>query len=92
MFVEALDRLFENVCELDLIFNFETLHQVLAEMVQGGCVVETDIAKVVSAVRDAKGVVRRPVGGGIHKVTGRTRGSSAGLSSGGGNDTVWTGR
>ncbi|PNS15664.1 hypothetical protein CAC42_4116 [Sphaceloma murrayae] len=28
VFVEALDRLFENVCELDLIFNFETLHAV----------------------------------------------------------------
>jgi AP-3 complex subunit sigma len=26
VYVEALDRLFENVCELDLIFNFETLH------------------------------------------------------------------
>lgn len=32
VFVEALDRLFENVCELDLIFNFETLHAVLGEM------------------------------------------------------------
>ncbi|KAJ9614527.1 hypothetical protein H2200_002664 [Cladophialophora chaetospira] len=29
VFVEALDRLFENVCELDLIFGFETLHAVL---------------------------------------------------------------
>ncbi|KAF8475641.1 AP complex, mu/sigma subunit [Kalaharituber pfeilii] len=36
VFVESLDRVFENVCELDLIFNFETLHQVLAEVIQGG--------------------------------------------------------
>lgn len=35
VFVEALDRLFENVCELDLIFNFETLHAVLGEMLVG---------------------------------------------------------
>lgn len=53
--------------------------------------VETDIAKVVSAVRDAKGVVRRPVGGGLQKVTGRTRGSSGGLTGDGGG-AVWTGR
>ncbi|KAF2768675.1 Adaptor protein complex sigma subunit [Teratosphaeria nubilosa] len=35
-FVEALDRLFENVCELDLIFNFETLHAVWGEWDLGG--------------------------------------------------------
>ncbi|RPB23078.1 hypothetical protein L211DRAFT_868892 [Terfezia boudieri ATCC MYA-4762] len=49
VFVEALDRVFENVCELDLIFNFEVLHQVLAEVIQGGCVVETDIGRIVAA-------------------------------------------
>ncbi|KAL1835504.1 hypothetical protein VTJ49DRAFT_6588 [Mycothermus thermophilus] len=36
VYVEALDRLFENVCELDLIFNFEALHATLGEMVVGG--------------------------------------------------------
>lgn len=91
MFVEALDRLFENVCELDLIFNFETLHQVLAEMIQGGCVVETDITKVVNAVKEAKGVVRRPVGGGgVGRPKGRG-GTSPGLG-GMGPEAVWTGR
>ncbi|KAL9049080.1 MAG: hypothetical protein Q9162_007395 [Coniocarpon cinnabarinum] len=50
VFVEALDRLFENVCELDLIFNFETLHVVLSEMVVGGVVVETGLEKVVQGV------------------------------------------
>lgn len=43
VFVESLDRLFENVCELDLIFNFETLHAVLGEMIVGGVVVETGL-------------------------------------------------
>ncbi|KAM0721290.1 hypothetical protein Q7P37_003578 [Cladosporium fusiforme] len=37
VFVESLDFLFEDVCELDLIFNFETLHAVLGEMIVGGC-------------------------------------------------------
>ncbi|KFZ09287.1 hypothetical protein V501_05634 [Pseudogymnoascus sp. VKM F-4519 (FW-2642)] len=47
VYVEALDRLFENVCELDLIFNFETLHATLSEMIVGGVVVETGLDKVV---------------------------------------------
>ncbi|RAL09673.1 60S ribosomal protein eL8 [Aspergillus homomorphus CBS 101889] len=48
VFVEALDRMFENVCELDLIFGYETLHAVLGEMIVGGVVVETNIEKIVA--------------------------------------------
>ncbi|RMZ77837.1 hypothetical protein DV737_g4170, partial [Chaetothyriales sp. CBS 132003] len=51
VFVEALDRLFENVCELDLIFGFETLHLVLGEMIIGGVVTETSLDKIVDGVR-----------------------------------------
>ena len=47
VYVEALNALFEDVCELDLIFNFETLHATLAEMIVGGIVVETNLEKVV---------------------------------------------
>lgn len=61
VFVEALDRLFENVCELDLIFNFETLHAVLGEMIVGGVVVETSLDKVVQGVRAQGRVAKRPV-------------------------------
>lgn len=78
MFVEALDRLFENVCELDLIFNFETLHATLAEMVVGGVVVETGLEKVVRGVRGQGVVKKRPLGGG-------------GLGVGGGAG-MWAGR
>ncbi|ERF69428.1 hypothetical protein EPUS_07832 [Endocarpon pusillum Z07020] len=55
VFVEALDRLFENVCELDLIFGFETLHAVLGEMVVGGVVVETGLERIVEGVRASEG-------------------------------------
>jgi AP-3 complex subunit sigma len=55
VFVEALDKLFENVCELDLIFGFETLHAVLGEMVVGGVVVETGLEKIVEGVRSSEG-------------------------------------
>ena len=45
VFVEALDRLFENVCELDLIFGYETMHAVLGEMIVGGVVIETNLER-----------------------------------------------
>ncbi|WEW60641.1 Sigma-adaptin 3A [Emydomyces testavorans] len=55
VFVEALDRLFENVCELDLIFGFETMHAVLGEMIVGGVVVETNLDRIVQGVRSQEG-------------------------------------
>ncbi|KAL8765666.1 MAG: hypothetical protein Q9209_007346 [Squamulea sp. 1 TL-2023] len=59
VFVESLDRLFNNVCELDLIFNFEAMHACLAEMVVGGVVVETRVQEIVKGVRDSdRGSVR----------------------------------
>ena len=75
--MEALDRLFENVCELDLIFNFETLHAVLGEMIVGGVVVETGLDKVVRGVREQGKVVKRP-GDGV----GRSSGLGAGILGG----------
>lgn len=53
VFVEALDRCFGNVCELDLVFGWEVLETVLEEIVQGGLVLETNVAKIVAAVDDA---------------------------------------
>lgn len=55
VFVETLDRVFENVCELDLIFGYETMHAVLGEMIVGGIVVETNIDKIVAGVRSQEG-------------------------------------
>ncbi|GAB7350193.1 hypothetical protein MBLNU459_g0854t1 [Dothideomycetes sp. NU459] len=77
VFVEALDRLFENVCELDLIFNFETLHAVLGEMIVGGVVVETGLDRVVEGVKAQGKVAKRPV----------NEGSRGGLGPG-----IWAGR
>ncbi|KAL7276674.1 Sigma-adaptin 3A [Rhizina undulata] len=92
VFVQALDQLFENVCELDLIFNFETLHATLEEVIVGGCVVETDLNRIVKSVRDAGKVAKRPVngkGGG-----GGGGGGGMGIGRGGfmSGDLVWTGR
>jgi hypothetical protein len=64
--VESLDRAFENVCELDLVFHFDEVshrpivrqrcvstilevHHILAEVVQGGLVLETNVEEIASA-------------------------------------------
>ena len=52
VFVETLDRCFESVCELDLIFHADRVHYVLDEMVQGGLVLETNMTTVLKAVDD----------------------------------------
>lgn len=43
VFVEVLDKCFENVCELDLIFHVDKVHYILDEICMGGMVLETNI-------------------------------------------------
>ena len=47
VFVEALDRSFENVCELDLIFHSDKCHYVLDEIIIGGLVLDTSITNIM---------------------------------------------
>eukprot|EP00762_Andalucia_godoyi_P002917 ANDGO_04081.mRNA.1 AP-4 complex subunit sigma len=49
-FVETLDRYFENVCELDLMFNIEKAHYILEEMVQHGWIVDTNKSNILAPV------------------------------------------
>lgn len=51
VFVETLDKCFENVCELDLIFNSDKVYYVLDEIVMGGMVLETNINDIIIAVQ-----------------------------------------
>ncbi|KAL1916135.1 uncharacterized protein VTP21DRAFT_6139 [Calcarisporiella thermophila] len=60
VFVESLDRCFENVCELDLIFHFEEVHHILSEVISGGMVLETNISEIVSAVQEVNKLKRKP--------------------------------
>jgi len=52
VFVESLDRSFENVCELDLVFHFDEAHHILGEVIQGGLVLETNVDEIANAVQD----------------------------------------
>ncbi|KAG6869161.1 hypothetical protein C0993_012260 [Termitomyces sp. T159_Od127] len=54
VFVECLDRAFENVCELDLVFHFDEVHHILAEIIQGGLVLETNVEEIDAAVQQAR--------------------------------------
>jgi AP-3 complex subunit sigma len=70
------------VCEYDLIFNFETLHATLAEMVVGGVVVDTDIERIVQGVRAQGKVPKRPKGEGLGGAVGSAMGSAMGRGIG----------
>jgi len=84
VFVQALDGLFENVCELDLIFNFETLHAALGEMIVGGVVIETQLDKVIEGVKSQGTVTKRPVN--------ESKGGMGFAGFGRGDGSVWAGR
>lgn len=50
--VETLDRNFESVCELDLIFHSPKVHTIIDEIVMGGMVLETNCHEVLRAVAE----------------------------------------
>eukprot|EP01052_Picozoa_sp_SAG31_P038200 SAG31_NODE_5060_length_2766_cov_17.451444_2_plen_100_part_00 len=50
VFVETLDRCFENVCELDLVFHMDKVHTITDEIVQAGMVLETNITDILTAL------------------------------------------
>merc|ERR1711916_123767 len=51
LLVETLDRYFENVCELDIMFNLEKAHFVVDEMVMNGNIVETNKANILTPIQ-----------------------------------------
>lgn len=51
LIVETLDAYFGNVCELDLIFNFNKVYALLDELILGGEVCETGQSRAVSHLK-----------------------------------------
>lgn len=51
MFVEVLDSYFENVCELDLVFNFYKIYSVLDEMFLAGEIQETSKTVILNRLQ-----------------------------------------
>ena len=50
VFVEALDSIFVNVCELDIIFRPLEVGLILGEIISGGIVLETNLQDILSHV------------------------------------------
>ena len=48
--VETLDKYFENVCELDIMFNLEKTHFIIEEMIMNGAIVETNKAIILGQI------------------------------------------
>jgi len=59
--VEVLDNIFENVCELDLIFHMEKVQYVLSEMVQGGMVLETNLNVIVKRINEQESLEKQEI-------------------------------
>ena len=48
--VETLDKYFENVCELDIMFNLEKAHFIVQEFTLNGNVVDTNKTNILAPV------------------------------------------
>lgn len=62
VFVESLDKCFENVCELDLIFHVDKVHYILNELVMGGMVVETNMTEIITRIEEQSKLEKQEVG------------------------------
>lgn len=62
VFVETLDKCFENVCELDLIFHADAVHHILAELVMGGMVLQTNMTDILARIEDQNRLVKQEAG------------------------------
>ena len=52
VFVETLDKCFENVCELDLIFHSDKVNYMLDEIIMAGMVLETNSAVILQSINE----------------------------------------
>lgn len=61
VFVETLDKCFENVCELDLIFHADAVHHILSELVMGGMVLQTNMSEILARIEEQNRLVKQEV-------------------------------
>ncbi|XP_066565414.1 AP-1 complex subunit sigma-3a isoform X1 [Amia ocellicauda] len=52
-YVELLDKYFGNVCELDIIFNFEKAYFILDEFLMGGEIQETSKLLIAKSIEES---------------------------------------
>ncbi|RKO95126.1 snare-like protein, partial [Caulochytrium protostelioides] len=57
-YVEILDKWFLNVCELDIIFNFQHAYQIMDELLIGGELQESSKRAVIAHLKKMEDVER----------------------------------
>ena len=57
-----MDKCFENVCELDMIFHVNKVHHILDEIVMGGMVLETSMVEIVSRIDEQNKLEKQEAG------------------------------
>lgn len=62
VFVETLDKCFENVCELDLIFHADEVHHILNELVMGGMVLQTNMSEILARIEEQNKLQKQEAG------------------------------
>lgn len=65
VYVETLDKGFENVCELDIIFNQQKASLILDEMVTGGLVLETNSVEILRRFKEQERNMKIQDAGGL---------------------------
>lgn len=75
VFVETLDKCFENVCELDLIFHADSVHHILNELVMGGMVLQTNMNEILARIEDQNKIQKAEAG--LSATAGASRAVSA---------------
>mmetsp|Transcript_37835 Transcript_37835/g.60671 ORF Transcript_37835/g.60671 Transcript_37835/m.60671 type:complete len:144 (+) Transcript_37835:312-743(+) len=56
LFVEVLDHFFNNVCELDLVFNFHKVYMVIDEFILAGEIQETSKKQIMERLAELEGI------------------------------------
>uniref|UniRef100_A0A6B2LPP3 AP complex subunit sigma n=1 Tax=Arcella intermedia TaxID=1963864 RepID=A0A6B2LPP3_9EUKA len=51
LFVETLDKYFDSVCELDIMFSLDRVHMILNEVVLNGQIIETNKKTILDPVQ-----------------------------------------
>lgn len=46
-----MDKIFENACELDMLYNPDKINALIDEMIVAGIVVETNIVDIIDALK-----------------------------------------
>lgn len=74
VFVETLDKCFENVCELNLIFHPDRVWYVLDEIIQGGMVLETRADAILPALAEQSKIEKeQSLGAGVKNLISSIR-------------------